>query len=248
MDNRNEGVVRYQKAYIAKITTELNEYDNVIFDLCDEPSLVGQPDGNIIVMPDSKVAPWLLAMKDAFLKAEEPLPKKHILGQTVQNLSPDFSRAEWCQWLPAEYVTPAGKAIDKDYAVNKPIVDVESDYFGYGLTGAYTVDDIRLEGWWFMLRGGAGFINLNGEYRHGQETGGKSTQTIIVPQKKILLDFMNSLNLAGLNAFHRFRGCPFRCLRQRSRRAGQTVCPLSFPRHKRRKMGCALHCQGRDIP
>jgi hypothetical protein len=208
MDSRNEGVVRYQKAYIAKITTELNEYDNVIFDLCDEPSLVGQPDGNIIVMPDSKVAPWLLAMKDAFLKAQEPLPKKHILGQTVQNLSPDLSRASWCEWLPTEYVTPAGKAIDKDYAANKPIVDVESDFFGYGLTGAYTVDDIRVEGWWFMLRGGAGFINLNGEYRHGQETGGKSTQSIIVPQKKILLDFMNSLNLAGLSRFTDFEGVP----------------------------------------
>ncbi len=208
MDSKNEGVVRYQKAYIAKITTELNGYDNVIFDLCDEPSLVGQPDGNIIVIPDGKVAPWLLAMKDTFLKAEEPLPKKHILGQTVQNLSPDCSRASWCQWLPTEYVTPAGKAIDKDYIVNKPIVDVESDFFGYGLTGAYTAEDIRVEGWWFMLRGGAGFINLNGEYRHGQETGGNDTQTKIVPQKKILLDFMNSLNLAGLSRFTDFNGVP----------------------------------------
>jgi hypothetical protein len=208
MDSRNEGVVRYQKAYIAKITTELNGYDNVIFDLCDEPSLVGQPDGNIIVMPDSKVAPWLLAMKEAFLKAEELLPKKHILGQTVQNLSPDFSRASWCEWLPAEYVTPAEKAIDKDYGANKPIVDVESDYFGYGLAKPYTVEDVRVEGWWFMLRGGAGFINLNGEYRHGQETGGNDTQTKIVPQKKILLDFMNSLNLAGLNRFTDFEGVP----------------------------------------
>jgi hypothetical protein len=208
LDIRNEGVVRYQKAYIAKITTELNEYDNVIFDLSDEPSLVGQPDGNIIVMPDSKVAPWLLAMRDAFLETQKTLPKKHILGQTVQNLSPDFSRAEWCDWLPTEYVTPAGKAIDKDYAANKPLVDVESDYFGYGLAKPYTVEDVRVEGWWFMLRGGAGFINLNGEYCHGQETGGKDTQTKIVPQKKILLDFMNSLNLAGLSRFTDFNGVP----------------------------------------
>ncbi|MGA2679065.1 MAG: hypothetical protein ABSF37_07170 [Sedimentisphaerales bacterium] len=208
MDPGNEDVVRYQKAYIAKITTELNEYDNVIFDLCDEPSLVGRPDGNIIVMPDGKVSPWLLAMKDAFLKTEEALPKKHVLGQTVQNLSPDFSRSAWCQWLPTEYVTPAGKAIDKDYAAGKPIVDVESDFFGFGLTGPYTVEDIRAEGWWFMLRGGAGCINLNREYLPKQETGGNNTQTIIVPQKKILLDFMNSLNLAGLSRFTDFEGVP----------------------------------------
>jgi hypothetical protein len=206
MDPRNEDVVRYQKAYIAKITAELNEYDNVIFDLCDEPSLVGLPDGNIVVMPDSKVAPWLLAMRNAFLETQKSLPKKHILGQTVQNLSPDFSRAEWCDWLPTEYVTPAAKAIDKDYAANKPLVDVESDYFGHGLVKPYTAEDVRVEGWWFMLRGGAGFINLNGEYHSGQETGGKDTQTKIVPQKKILLDFMNSLNLSGLSRFTDFNG------------------------------------------
>jgi hypothetical protein len=208
MESRNQDVVTYQKKYIAKITTELNGFDNVIFDLCDEPSLVGKPDGNIIVMPDSKVAPWILEMRDAFLTTEENLPKKHILGQTVQNLSPDFSRAQWCQWLPTEYVTAAGKAIDKDYVANKPIVDVESDYYGYGLTGGYTVEDIRIEGWWFMLRGGAGFINLNGEYCHGQESGGKDTQTKIAPQKKFLLDFMNSLNLAGLSRFTDFNGIP----------------------------------------
>lgn len=208
LDSRNEGVVRYQKAYIAKIATELNGYDNVIFDLCDEPSLVGRLDGSIITLPDSRVGPWLQAMKEAFLKAEEPLPKKHILGQTVQNLSPDFSRAYWCDWLPTEYVGPAGKAIDKDYGVNKPLVDVESDYFGYGLAKPYTVEDVRVEGWWFMLGGGAGFINLNGEYRRGQEAGGYDTQTKIVPQKKILLDFMNSLNLAGLSRFTDFEGVP----------------------------------------
>jgi hypothetical protein len=208
MDSRNKAVVRYQKAYIAKIAAELNGYDNVIFDLCDEPSLVGRPDGSIITMPDGRVGPWIQAMKEAFLKAEEAQPKKHTLGQTVQNLSPDFSRAAWCEWLPTEYVTPAGKAIDKDYGVNKPIVDVESDYFGYGLAKPYTVEDVRVEGWWFMLRGGAGCINLNGEYHRGQETGGIDTQTKIVPQKKILLDFMNSLNLSGLSRFTDFNGVP----------------------------------------
>jgi hypothetical protein len=202
--------MRYQQAYIAKITTELNEYDNVIFDISDEPSLVGRPDGTIGGLPDSNVIPWLLAMKDAFLKAEESLPKKHVLGQTVQNLSPDLSSQAWCEWLPAEYVRPGGKAIDKDYKTNKPIVNVESDYVGadYLVGESYTTESIRVEGWWFMLNGGAGFINLNGEYDAGRETGGNDTQTKIVPQKKILLEFMNSLNLAGLSRFTDFNGVP----------------------------------------
>lgn len=207
-DRRNEGVIRYQKAYIAKITTELNGYDNVIFDLCDEPSLQGRPDGSIITLSDSQVVPWLHAMKEAFLRAEDVLPKKHLLGQTVQNLSPDLSSEAWCDWLPTEYVRPAGSAIDKDYGTNKPIVDVESDYFGYGLAKPYTVQDVRVEGWWFILRGGAGFINLNGEYCRGQESGGKDTQAIIVPQKKILKDFINRFDFVRMVRFTNFTGVP----------------------------------------
>jgi hypothetical protein len=126
----------------------------------------------------------------------------------VQNLSPDLSGEPWCAWLPTEYVRPAGAAIDKDYAARKPIVDVESDYFGYGLVKPYTVEDVRVEGWWFMLRGGAGFINLNGEYSRGREAGGTDTQATIGPQKKILKDFIEGLDLAGMERFTDLAGVP----------------------------------------
>jgi hypothetical protein len=208
LDPRNEGVVRFQKAYVAKIALELNAYDNVIYDLCDEPSLVGKPDGSITTLPDSLVAPWLLVLKEAFLQAEKPLPKKHLLGQTVQNLSPDLSGEPWCDWLAAEYVTPAGAALDRNYRAGKPMVDVESDYFGVGLVKPYSAEDVRVEGWWFMLNGGAGFINLNGEYHRGRESGGKETQSIIVPQKRILKDFFNLLSLEGLSRFNGLSGVP----------------------------------------
>ncbi len=207
-DPRNEVVMKYQKAYVARLTAELNGFDNVIFDLCDEPSLQGRPDGSVITLPDSRVVPWLNAMKEAFLGAEASLPKKHLLGQTVQNLSPDLSGEAWCAWLPTEYVRPAGHAIDRDYAAGKPIVDVESDYYGYGLAKPYTVEDVRVEGWWFLMQGGAGFINLNGEYRRGQETGARDTQRFIVPQKRILKEFLGSLDLAGLTRYTDFKGVP----------------------------------------
>ena len=172
MDDRNKAVAKYQKAYIQKIVRELNNYDNVIYDICDEPSLQGLPDGSIIVHQDSIIIPWIMEMKEAFLQAESPLPRKHLLGQTVQNLSPDLSKDSWCEWLPCEYVRPAEKALNMDYQANKPIVNVESNYFRTSLTkNAYTADAVRIEGWWFMLGGGAGNINLNGEYYRGNESG-----------------------------------------------------------------------------
>jgi hypothetical protein len=208
-DIHNQDVINYQKSYIKKITTELNEFDNLIYDICDEPSLQGLPGGSVLFLPDSQVIPWINEMKEAFLQAEVSLPKKHLLGQTVQNLSPDFSDKSWCEWLPAEYVKPGEKALNLNYKNNKPLINVESNYYGISLTkNAYSVDAIRLEGWWFMLGGGAGCINLNGEFCRGQESGSINTQSYIVPQKKVLKDFMDSLDLTGLTRFTDFTGTP----------------------------------------
>jgi hypothetical protein len=207
-ENPNQEVMEYQKAYIKKITTELNGFDNVIFDICDEPSLQGLPVGGIRVNPDSVVAPWIIEMKDAFLEAERSLPKKHLLGQTIKNLSPDLSDESWCEWLPTEYVKPAEKALRQNYKNNKPLVNVETNYFGISLTkDSYDVDAVRAEGWWYMLGGGAGCINLNGEYYRGNETGGTKTQTLIAPQMKVLKDFMMSLDLKGISRYNGI-SCP----------------------------------------
>ncbi len=205
---RNEDVLRYQKAYVAKIATELDGFDNVIYDLCDEPSLQGKADGSIVTLPDADVAPWLQALKEAFLDAERGLPKKHVLGQTVQSLSPDLSGEPWCDWLPTEYVRAATAAFEKNYVARKPIVNVESDYYGHGLVGPYTVDDVRVEGWWFMVGGGAGTINLNGEYHRGQERGGPDTRERIVPQRRILKDFVEGFDLTRLARFDGVTGVP----------------------------------------
>jgi hypothetical protein len=205
MDSLNLDVVYYQKEYIKKIVTELNEFENLIYDISDEPCLQGMPDGSIIINPDSMIIPWINAMKDAFLEAEGPLPNKHILGQTVQSCSPDLSEEKWCMWLPTEYIGPAERALKLNYKSNKPIVNVESNYFGTSLSQfAYSTDAVRLEGWWFMLGGGAGIINLNGEFYHGQESGGNGTRNQIVPQRKMLKEFMNSLDLTGMSRFTDF--------------------------------------------
>jgi hypothetical protein len=188
-DPRNADVMGRQKAYIAKITRELNDYDNVIFDICDEPELWTKP--------GAQVVPWIVAMKDAFLSAEKDLPKKHLLGQTVRGAaSPTLSSESWNEWLPTEYITYAEQALTGDYVWNKPIVVVETSWYGaVDLNNGYKdVNSVRLETWEFMIGGGAGHINLNGEYYRGQETGGTDTHTGIVPQKKVLRDFLNSFD------------------------------------------------------
>jgi hypothetical protein len=52
-----------------------------------------------------------------------------------------------------------------------------------------------------MFSGGAGIINLNGKFFHGQESGDTITRTQIIPQKKILKDFMDRLDINGLSRY-----------------------------------------------
>jgi hypothetical protein len=59
-----------------------------------------------------------------------------------------------------------------------------------------------------MLGGGAGSINLNGEYYSGNETGGINTQNYIVPQKKVLREFMYSLDFTRMYRFTDYSGTP----------------------------------------
>ena len=237
----NQDVIKYQKAYIKKIVTELNEFDNLIFDICDEPTLFSLPDGRIVFNPDSIVEPWINSMKDAFLQAEESLPKKHLLGQTVQSSSPDLSSESWCNWLPTEYVGAAEKAINLNYRSNKPIINVETNYFGISLTKSpYTSEAVRLEGWWFMLGGGAGIINLNGEFFRGKESGSFTTQTQIVPQKRILMEFMNSLDLAGLSRFTGFSISPAGVLSNGIGESGKQYAIYLFHAKSDNEWGCSF--------
>jgi len=192
-DPRNTGVLERQKAYVAKIARELNGFDNVIFDICDEPIDAG--------LTDADVVPWIVALKDAFLLTESQLPKKHLLGQTVRGArSPTLSSESWCQWLPTEYISYADQALSGDYVWNKPIVKVETSWYGaVELHNGYKdVNSVRLETWEFMVGGGAGHINLNGEYYRGQETGGTDTHTGIVPQIKVLRDFLGGFDYARM--------------------------------------------------
>jgi hypothetical protein len=61
--------------YVTKITQEVNEFDNVILEICDEPSLF---------TPHTEAGPWVAHFVPVIRKAESNLPKKHLLAQHVR--------------------------------------------------------------------------------------------------------------------------------------------------------------------
>lgn len=183
-------LVDYQAKYVMEITRRLNDSDNVIFHICDEPWIADK---------DPEVfGPWLNRMIDAFRSCEIGMPKKHLLGQTVdhymRNNAGDYSDDDRIQYIDIEYARGI-KDLDNEYVHNKPIILIETGYYPVFYKGGHKIEDCRVEAWEFMLGGCAGFMNLNGLYSIDNETG-EGTEIDQVQDIFVKLnDFLASMNV-----------------------------------------------------
>jgi hypothetical protein len=183
-------LVEVQCKYVKKIAAELIEYDNVIYDISDEPEMQRQ---------DSWA--WNSAMLDALISGDH---HKHMYGETAHSASPDFTKDQRTSWLPTEYISPMEETLDTNYSEAKPIINVETDYYPFGY--AHPVEETRVEGWYGMLGGLAGLIHLNSDFSTSNPSAqGTTTETVILPQKRVLMDFMRSLDFIKMGRFTGFR-------------------------------------------
>jgi hypothetical protein len=180
----------YQAEYVRKIASELYKFDNIIYDISDEPE-----------MQHRESREWNSVMLDALISADH---SRHIYGETANSASPDFTGDSRTSWIPTEYISPMENTLDNDYSDNKPIVDVETAYYPLWY-GNNRVEESRAESWYGMVGGLAGFIHLNSDFSTFNPSGaGTGTQDSILPQKRILMDFMNSLDFIKMEKFTDF--------------------------------------------
>jgi hypothetical protein len=155
--NGDPELLKYQAIYIMEITKRLNDFDNVMFHICDEPWVCAKSAWVYGV--------WVGKMIDAYESAAYGLPKKHILGQTVdyrmRKNDADFSEDSRIGYIDIEYVRGRIDLRD-EYVHNKPIVLIETGHYP-GYKGD-KISACRVEAWEFMLGGCAGFMHMNGLY------------------------------------------------------------------------------------
>lgn len=172
---KHPDLVKREDDYVSKIVREVNSFDNVILEICDEPLLNGTP-------IDLAVA-WISHNVELIKKTESDLPNKHIIAQQIEGPvggPVDFSDNPDVSLIVAQYVWAAGdqlggmQALDCKYGSNKPIEFNETDYYPawYG-KGNDKVAASRVEAWEFIVGGGAGFNQLNGIYTV-RNPGGKT--------------------------------------------------------------------------
>jgi hypothetical protein len=194
-----------EAAYVSRIVKEVNAFDNVILEICDEPTINGTP--------PEQAGKWLSYMIDVVKNTEKDLPKKHLLAQQVEgdiNGSCDFSAdprvtVVTCQYDYWAYGAQLGglKGIDLKYNVNKPVELNETYYYPLWYKGD-SIGDSRVEAWEFIIGGGAAFNQLNGQYTVSNPAGNTPDNIKVSNSLRVLKKFINSLDFPKMSPDKKF--------------------------------------------
>jgi hypothetical protein len=195
---RCPALVEREESYVRKIGSELLEFENVVYDLCDEPN-IGRPELGV-----EEFTPWIERMLNALLSVD----KKHLVAETHAGTicdGVDWRADPRITWISLEYHMGIGY-LDSDYRYNKPLACIETACFPI-----HYEDDIlgaaRAEAWEFLVGGGAGFIQFSCDYSFNHygfhfpiNPSASGTQTLdVLAQKKILKQFMESFDFIKMS-------------------------------------------------
>ena len=151
--DQHGGLLAVQEALTRKLVTELNGFDNVFFEICNEPYF-----GGVTIA-------WQHHIADVIVETERSLPARHLIAQNIANGSAKIENPH-----PAvsifnfHYATPPD-TVAMNYALNKVIGDDETGFSGTG-DAAY-----RTEAWDFIIAGGGLYNNLDYSFVAGHEDG-----------------------------------------------------------------------------
>ena len=176
-----------------KIVAELRAFDNVMFEICNEPYT-----NNVVT------AEWERPMAGVIAEAESAGGPRHLITRNVANGSkkipdpdPHVSVFNFHYSRPPESV-----ALNRDLA--RPIGCNETGFDGQA-NAVY-----RVQGWEFLLAGGALYNNLDYSFAPGREDGSYAYpqqqpgggSAALRAQLRVLRDFMNSLDFVRMAPAH----------------------------------------------
>lgn len=130
-------------AFVRKAVAELNSFDNVYFEICNEPYFGG-------VRED-----WQARIAAEIVATEKNLPNKHLIAQNIANGSKKVEKPDPnVSIFNYHYATPPD-VVEQNVHLNRPIGDDET-----GFKGSADVT-YRSEGWDFLIAGGAIYSSLD---------------------------------------------------------------------------------------
>jgi hypothetical protein len=174
------------EAVTRKICEELKEFDNLYYEVCNEPYFGGV------------TGQWQDRIIAAITAAEEKFPHRHLIARNIANGKQKIEKPN-----PAvsifnfHYATPPD-TVAMNYGLNRVIADDETGFKGSG-------DFVyRAEGWDFMIAGGAIYDNLDYSFSVGHEDGSGRPDapggggTALRQQLRILKDFLEGFDFVRM--------------------------------------------------
>ncbi|MDZ7723306.1 MAG: hypothetical protein U5R06_10995 [candidate division KSB1 bacterium] len=178
---KNGALTGFQKQLVQKIVTELNEFDNVFYEIQNEPwaddpvrvmrtlrSLDPRPgEGDWFKWAErasDAILEWQNVMARTIVETEKSLPQQHLIAQNYTNFKHSIAHVdEQISIINFHYAWP--QAVWMNMAWERPIGFDES-----GFAGSSDTTYLR-QAWQFMLAGGALFNNLDYSFFVGAEAG-----------------------------------------------------------------------------
>ena len=130
-------------ALVRKIAAELKDFDNLYYEICNEPYFAGVADD------------WQAHIAATLADAEKEFPAKHLIAQNIANGGKKIEKPDAnVSIFNFHYATPPD-TIAENYKLNKVFSDDETGFRGK--------EDVhyRTEAWEFIIAGGAIYSNLD---------------------------------------------------------------------------------------
>jgi hypothetical protein len=217
----NGAALKYQENVVRKIIKELNEFDNVIYEIQNEPwsdhTVSIQPDKEFLNNEDFKLdgaewqkridiadkasLDWQKKIGSVIVDEESKLKNKHLIAQNFSNFYYPVKEADHnVSIMNFHYAYPI--AVEKNYEHHKVIGFDESGFAG-DADATY-----RKQAWKFIIAGGGLFNNLDYSFAVGKEDGtavnkapgGGSPE--LRKQLKVLSDFIHSFEFVKMKPDH----------------------------------------------
>ena len=171
-----------QDAMVRKIVKELKDFDNLYYEICNEPYFGGV------------TLEWQAHIAQTIADAEADFECQHLIAQNIANKYKKITDPNpLVSIFNFHYAKPPNTVTD-NYALNKVIGDDETGFAGSEPT------PYRLEGWDFIIAGGAVYDNLDYSFTVGHEDGTAeinapgSGGAVLHKQLRILIDFINGFD------------------------------------------------------
>jgi hypothetical protein len=176
---KDKELTALQDAFVNKMVAELKDFDNIYFEVCNEPYFAGV------------TKEWTDHMVQTIVDAESSFPAKHLIAQNIANGSTKIDKPNpHVSIFNYHYSTPPD-SVAMNYDLKKAIGDDETGFRGQ------KNEPYRMEGWDFILAGGAVYDNLDYSFTCTHPDGTAKVTTSpggggpeLRQQLKILKDFI----------------------------------------------------------